>query len=73
MILPLHEIETFLAIGWQLGDNPSCGAARMFLVVGVHRVSQKMTRRDVCSMPRQVKRVSDNERFTKKRLTTQRH
>ena len=41
LIVPSHEIQNFLAIGWCLGDEPGCGTARMFPVIvdcGVHRV-----------------------------------
>jgi hypothetical protein len=34
IIVPASEIETFLACGFRLGDEPGCGIARMFSIVG---------------------------------------
>jgi hypothetical protein len=28
-IVPAHEIEPYIAVGWRLTDEPSCGGARM--------------------------------------------
>jgi hypothetical protein len=39
MIVPVHNIDIFLANGWRLGDEPGCGTARMFPVAScVNRV-----------------------------------
>jgi hypothetical protein len=32
LIVPSHEIDSFMANGWRLGDEPGCGVARMFPV-----------------------------------------
>lgn len=32
LIVPSHEIDSFMANGWRLGDEPGCGTARMFPV-----------------------------------------
>jgi hypothetical protein len=28
-IVPVHEIGPYIAVGWRLTDEPSCGGARM--------------------------------------------
>jgi hypothetical protein len=30
IIVPVHEVETYLANGWHLADEPHCSGARMF-------------------------------------------
>jgi hypothetical protein len=64
LIVPSHEVENFLANGWRLSDEPSCGIARMFPVAGgVNRVliNKKMGANRVQSTA--PKRNVDNERF----------
>jgi len=36
-IVPAHEIEPYIALGWRLTDEPSCGAARIVLPLPVAR------------------------------------
>jgi N6-adenosine-specific RNA methylase IME4 len=35
LLEPSHEIDSFLANGWRLGDEPRCGIARVFVIVSV--------------------------------------
>jgi len=50
VIMPASEVETYLANGWRLTDEPDCSGARMLAPTGsVNRVTaekQKKTGRD---------------------------
>lgn len=45
MIVPAGEIEVYLSLGWQLADEPGCGAVSMSPPNASHRVPHKKTGR----------------------------
>ena len=32
LLVPSHEIDSYLALGWRLGDEPGCETARLYPV-----------------------------------------
>jgi hypothetical protein len=68
MIVPTAEIEAFLALGWRLADEPTCGGARIV----IHRVPinhKKMRAERVASLAR--KNCCDDEIISSSAKRTQ--